>query len=399
MNELAGHNLGRYHLEAEIGRGAMGVVYQGKQLVLGRKVAIKVLPRSLAQDTSYVARFTREAKIMAGLNHPNIVQIYDAGRQQQHLYFVMEFIQGPTLANLLYLNGMLPLHLAVEYVAQIADALDAAYQECHVIHRDIKPENLMLNRWGQIKVMDFGLARAPGLQVITTAKTLVGSIYYASPEQVRGIPLDNRSDIYALGVVLYEMVCGQRPFDGYSMIELTQTIVEGNPISPRHVNPNIPPELEVIILKALARDREQRYADADSLAQSLRALTLNPPRSTTVTRNNPTPLPKEQDFHGTATHKSVTRQYPKRPQPRAPITLPSKSEPMLPLHQNQQVTELSSHTHDLQRMAISNQTTYEIPVTRDDREKESRVSENQEMTRRPSMPEKKLWDPFHKRFK
>ncbi|MGB8348086.1 MAG: protein kinase, partial [Ktedonobacteraceae bacterium] len=197
MNELAGQNLGGYQLDAEIGRGSMGIVYRGKQIALGREVAIKVLSRALVSDVSYVARFIREAQIIAGLNHPNIVQIFDAGQQRNLLYFVMEYVQGPTLASLLHLDGIIPQYLAVEYAAQIADALDAAYQELHVIHRDIKPENLMLDRWGKIKVMDFGLARALGHQKITVAKTLVGSLYYASPEQVWGQTLDNRSDIYA----------------------------------------------------------------------------------------------------------------------------------------------------------------------------------------------------------
>ncbi len=178
MNELAGQSLGGYQLEEEIGHGSMGVVYRGKQIALGREVAIKVLPKMLARDASYVARFIREAQIIAGLNHPNIVQIYDAGQQSKLLYFVMEYIQGPTLSNLLHLDGTIPQHLAVEYAAQIADALDAAYRERNVIHRDVKPENLMLNRWGKVKVMDFGLARAIGHQKITVAKTLVGSIYY-----------------------------------------------------------------------------------------------------------------------------------------------------------------------------------------------------------------------------
>ena len=225
MNELAGQSLGGYQLEEEIGRGSMGMVYRGKQIALGREVAIKVLPRALAKDASYVARFIREAQIMAGLNHPNIVQIYDAGQQGGLLYFVMEFVQGPTIGSLLLIDGAMPQHLAAEYSAQIADALDSAYKERNVIHRDIKPENLMLDRWGKIKVMDFGLARAPGHLQITLAKTLVGSIYYASPEQVWGQTLDNRSDIYALGVVLYEMVSGQRPFTGRTLPELTQAIV------------------------------------------------------------------------------------------------------------------------------------------------------------------------------
>jgi serine/threonine protein kinase len=274
MNELAGQSLGGYLLEEEIGRGSMGMVYRGKQVALDREVAIKVLPRALAKDRSYVARFIREAQIIAGLNHPNIVHIYDAGQQNGVLYFVMEFVQGPTIGGLLQLDTVLPQHLAVQYAAEIADALDSAYKERNVIHRDIKPENLMLDRWGRIKVMDFGLARAPGHQQITVVKTLVGSIYYASPEQIWGQPLDNRSDIYALGVVLYEMVTGQRPFNGRTLPELTQAIVNGSPRPPTALNPEVSPDLEHIILTAMARDRDNRYENASLMAQDLRGLGL-----------------------------------------------------------------------------------------------------------------------------
>jgi eukaryotic-like serine/threonine-protein kinase len=277
MNELAGQSLGGYLLEEEIGRGSMGMVYRGRQVALGREVAIKVLPRALAKDASYVARFIREAQIIAGLNHPNIVHIYDAGQQSGVLYFVMEYVQGPTIGSMLQIDAVMPLHLAVKYAAEIADALDSAYKERNVIHRDIKPENLMLDRWGKIKVMDFGLARAPGHQQITVARTLVGSIYYASPEQVLGHQLDNRSDIYALGVVLYEMVTGERPFNGRTLPELTQAIVSGPLRLPTALNADIPPELERIILAAMARNRDERYEHASQLAQELRALALQPP--------------------------------------------------------------------------------------------------------------------------
>lgn len=282
MNELAGQNLGGYYLEEEIGRGSMGVVYRGKQIALGREVAIKILPQMLARDASYIARFIREAQIIAGLNHPNIVQIYDAGQHDKQLYFVMEYVQGPTLASLLQLDGTIIQHIAAEYAAQIAEALDAAYRERDVIHRDIKPENLMLNRWGKMKVMDFGLAKAPGLQKITVAKTLVGSIYYASPEQIWGQKIDNRSDIYALGVVLYEMVTGQRPFNGRSIPELTHTIIAGAPVPPKQLNPEVAPELEQIVLKALAKDRQQRFEDAGAMAQALHDLHLRQPEPSPV---------------------------------------------------------------------------------------------------------------------
>lgn len=274
MNELAGQCLGGYQLEEEIGRGSMGLVYRGRQIVLGREVAVKVLSQALARDASYVARFIREAQIIAGLNHPNIVQIFDAGQQNGLLYFVMEYVQGPTIASLLQIDGSLPQHIAAEYAAQIADALDSAYSELNIIHRDIKPENLMLDRWGKIKIMDFGLARATWHQKITVAKTLVGSIYYASPEQVWGHALDNRSDIYALGVVLYEMVSGYRPFVGRSLPELTQAIIGGTVQPPSIHKPDLSPDLEKIILIAMARNRDDRYKRATLMAQALRALNL-----------------------------------------------------------------------------------------------------------------------------
>ncbi len=329
MNELAGQSLGGYQLEEEIGHGSMGVVYRGKQIALGREVAIKVLPKTLARDVSYVARFIREAQIIAGLNHPNIVQIYDAGQQNKLLYFVMEYVQGPTLSSLLQLDGTIAPHMAVEYAAQIAEALDAAYRERNVIHRDIKPENLMLNRWGKIKVMDFGLARATGHQKITVAKTLVGSIYYASPEQVWGENLDNRSDIYALGVVLYEMVTGQRPFAGRSMPELTQAIIHGNPQPPSIHNPALTHDLEHIILKALSLHRDRRYADASVMAQELHKLNLQP-ESPSEARKGQAPSTRIPARPG--------MQPPKRPQAQRPKyldvdleqTLPPPAEPMTP---------------------------------------------------------------------
>ncbi len=313
MNELTGQSLGGYQLEEEIGRGSMGMVYRGKQIALGREVAVKVLPRALAKDASYVARFIREAQIIAGLNHPNIVQIYDAGQQGGLLYFVMEYVQGPTIGSLLQIDGTMPQHLAAEYVAQIADALDSAYNERHVIHRDIKPENLMLDRWGKIKVMDFGLARAPGHLQITLAKTLVGSIYYASPEQVWGQTLDNRSDIYALGAVLYEMVSGHRPFTGRTLPELTQAIVAGPLRPPSAYNPDLSPALEQIILTAMARNRDERYEHATLMARDLRALNLKP--SPIAASRDPASLsPASQR----AQRESIVIHPPKRPQVHRP---------------------------------------------------------------------------------
>lgn len=181
---------------------------------------------------------------------------------------------GPTLRSLLRLDGKIPAPLATEYIAQAADALDAASTEHHIIHRDLKPENLMLDRRGQLKVMDFGLASIPGLLEITEAHTLVGSLSYASPEQLLGLPLDHRSDIYTLGVVLYELLTGSLPFAGKTFQEVTQAILTGQIVSPRVHLTDMPSELEQLLLIALASDRDLRFPRAGLMANALRSLPL-----------------------------------------------------------------------------------------------------------------------------
>ncbi len=391
MNELAGQCLGGYQLLEEVGRGSMGVVYRGKQIALGREVALKVLPQSLARDASYVARFTREAQIIAGLNHPNIVQIYDAGQQQQLLYFVMEFVQGPTLASLLNLDGMIPQYLAAQYAAQIADALDAAYRERNVIHRDIKPENLMLDRWGKIKVMDFGLARAPGLRTITVARTLVGSLYYASPEQLWGQTLDNRSDVYALGVVLYEMVCGRRPFMARSMTELTQAITGGPLQPPSYHNPELVPELEEIILTALARDRHQRYEDAALMAQALRALNLQAPAL-------PSARPR-QDLNGLPTQvtRRVLAQPPKRPQAQLPPQLHMTPTP--PPETGQLHTAYPSHPGQGPDIDGLTQPLLQTPSAIARAQYEQNTQETAEVQQQDAKTQHGIWNQLHRLIK
>src|SRR5260370_15181091 len=209
----------------------------------------------------------------------------------------------------------MPQHLAAEYAEQIAEALDSAYNERNVIYRDIKPENLMFDRWEKIKVMDFGLARAPGHLQITIAKTLVGSIYYASPEQVWGQKLDNRSDIYALGAVRYEMVTGHRPFTGRTLPELTQAIVGGTLYPPSRFNPELSPELERIILTAMARNLDERYIHATLMAQDLRALNLRPPPSATLPEQGPVSHSRAKLRE---TRKGILIRPPKRPQVHRP---------------------------------------------------------------------------------
>jgi eukaryotic-like serine/threonine-protein kinase len=272
ITAFAGQSLGGYVLEEEIGRGSIGIVYRGKQLALGRDVAIKVFPRHDAYDPSACTCFLREAQIIARLNHPHIVRTYDAGQQDGVLYFVMEYVQGPTISSLLDLDGRLPPYLAAEYVAQAADALDAAYNQCHVIHRDLTPKNLMLDRWGRLKVMGFGRARVPDMLRLTTGHTLFRSLSYASPEHIWGAPLDHRNDIYALGVLLYEMVTGHRPFVGQTLQALVQVIITGHALPPTLLAPDLSPELEHILLTAMAPNREQRFAEASVMAKALRAL-------------------------------------------------------------------------------------------------------------------------------
>jgi eukaryotic-like serine/threonine-protein kinase len=401
MNELAGQSLGGYQLEEEIGRGSMGMVYRGKQIALGREVAIKVLPRALARDASYVARFIREAQIIAGLNHPNIVQIYDAGQQGGLLYFVMEYVQGPTIGNLLLIDGILPQYLATEYAAQIADALDSAYKERNVIHRDIKPENLMLDRWGKIKVMDFGLARAPGHLQITLAKTLVGSIYYSSPEQVWGQTLDNRSDIYALGVVLYEMVSGHRPFTGRTLPELTQAIVGRTLRPPSTYNPEISKELEQIILMAMARDRNERYENAGLMAQDLRSLNLR------STQGASTPDPKLSAVaNQRLSHEGIGIRPPKRPQVQRPryldleATQPppgesnehSPGEPVLEKSPQQSKTNNIDYKHEVPTKPLG-------PIMDPDTLTQQKVEQAQSSTKTNPETKRTLWKQLQRIFK
>ncbi|HEU5367679.1 MAG TPA: protein kinase [Ktedonobacterales bacterium] len=277
MPAFPGKRLGVYELEEELGRGAMGVVYRGRQMTLDRVVAVKVLLEGLVSDESFVTRFIREARLVASLNHPNIVHVYDAGRSENLLYFAMEYISGPTVTQLLRQKGKLPVAQAMEIGAQVAAALEYAHVEARMVHRDIKPENMMLDRWGKVKVVDFGLARVAGVNAITRVGTVVGSLYYVSPEQLLGRQLDGRADVYALGVALYEMITGKRPFVGKNLAELSRAILMGPLEEPSKLDASIPASLEAILLRALARDRDQRYSSAGELEEELRRWAASSP--------------------------------------------------------------------------------------------------------------------------
>lgn len=271
LRSLMGQQLGNYVLEAELGRGSMGVVYRARDAIQGKPYAVKVLLEALSSDMSFVTRFTREARIVSRLRHPNIIRVFDAGREGEHLYFAMEYFPGLTAGQMLKERTRLPVGQAVEIIAQAAGALNYAHAQGHLVHRDVKPENMLVDRWCRVKVLDFGLARVEGLQSITRAGTVVGSLYYVSPEQLLGHKLDGRTDVYALGVSLYEMITGVRPYRGQTLTEMSQAIISGIATPPSELEPTVTLQLEGIIARALARDLSVRYGTAGELYADLRA--------------------------------------------------------------------------------------------------------------------------------
>src|SRR5689334_2339267 len=240
---------GRYELHRRIARGGMADVFLARDQLLDRPVAVKVLFPEYANDPSFVERFRREAQSAANLNHPNIVAVYDWGEEQGTYFIVMEYVEGRSLADILRTEGPLHPQRAAEIASDIAAALGFAHRN-GVIHRDIKPGNVLVSPNGQVKVADFGIARALGAAAeenLTQAGSVMGTATYFSPEQAQGLALDPRSDLYSLGVVLYEMVTGRAPFTGDSPVAIAYKHVQEQPPRPRNVNPDVPVALEAII--------------------------------------------------------------------------------------------------------------------------------------------------------
>ena len=258
----------RYEVEARIGAGGMAEVFRGTDPVLSRTVAIKVLLPQFARDASFVARFRREAQAAARLNHPNIVGVFDTGADGDTQYIVMEFVEGRTLADVLA-SGRKPTTMqAVELAQKIAMALAAAHAQ-GIVHRDIKPANVMVTREGKVKVMDFGIARVETVETAPQTSSVLGTPTYLSPEQAQGLKVDARSDIYSLGVVLYELLAGKPPFTGDSPVAIAYKQVNEAPVPPSLTNPDVAPQLDAVVMKALAKNPANRYQSAEELGEDL----------------------------------------------------------------------------------------------------------------------------------
>ena len=264
--------LGRYLVQSELGRGAMGVVYKATDSVLERTVAVKTVNMALERDGAdrYEARFYQEARAAGGLNHPNIVTVYDVGKSGEVVFMAMEYIEGPELRTLIVDGRPMPVSRALAIAAQVADGLAYAHQH-GVVHRDVKPANIMVPSDGPVKITDFGIARMrSAASDLTQTGVMLGSPKYMSPEQVIGKRADHRSDLFSLGVILYEMLTGSTPFNGENVTALMYQIVNFAPPAPSALNGAVPVMADYIVAKTLAKALEERYQSAAELSRDLR---------------------------------------------------------------------------------------------------------------------------------
>ena len=257
----------RYVIKRKLGSGGMAVVYLAEDQELGRPVALKLLDDRHASDEQFVERFRREAQSAAGLNHPNIVSIFDRGHAAGTYYIAMEYLDGRTLKELLVRNGPTPVPIAIDYARQILGALSFAHRN-GIVHRDIKPHNIIVGSDGRLKVTDFGIARS-GASQMTEAGSIVGTAQYLSPEQARGAPVDPRSDLYSLGIVLYEMLTGSVPFTGDTPVEIAMKHLSQVPEPPSTLRPDVPHDLDAVVMRSLAKAPEQRYDSAEEMDADL----------------------------------------------------------------------------------------------------------------------------------
>lgn len=259
----------RYEIEKLIGEGGMANVYLARDTILDRKVAVKVLRGDLAGDEKFVRRFQREALSASSLSHPNIVEIYDVGEDEGNFYIVMEFIEGKTLKQLIKKRGVLTLSETMDVMLQLLDALSSAH-DSYIIHRDIKPQNIMIKESGLVKITDFGIAMALNSVELTQTNSVMGSVHYLPPEQASGKGSTIRSDIYSLGILMFEMLTGKMPFKGDSAVEIALKHMKEELPSAKELNPVIPQSVENIILKAAAKNPKNRYRDVREMAEDIK---------------------------------------------------------------------------------------------------------------------------------
>lgn len=264
----AGEKIGFYEIRSVLGKGGMGTVYLADDHSLDRRVALKMLPLRLSQDPDIVARFQREARALAKLRHPNLMHIYTVGEHQGRPFFAMEYIKGSTLGAVIAKTGRLRPPQAVHIAAEVMSALDKVHK-AGTIHRDIKPGNIMIDEDGRAVLMDFGLARQETDAALTADHTVLGTPSYMSPEQAGGERLDARTDIYSLGVVMYEMLTGSPPFKGKTSFEVLRQHIESTVPAPSELQPGVPPELDVAIARALAKSPGDRFQDVGEMAAAL----------------------------------------------------------------------------------------------------------------------------------
>ncbi|MFF3922875.1 Stk1 family PASTA domain-containing Ser/Thr kinase [Paenibacillus lactis] len=271
---MIGHELaGRYKIIERIGGGGMALVYKAQDILLNRNVAIKVLRQQFVHDEEFIRRFRREAQSAASLSHSNVVSIYDVGQEEDVHYIVMEYIEGQNLNEIIKERAPLQVDEAVRIATQICDALDHAHHN-QIIHRDIKPHNILIGRNGRVKVTDFGIARAVTSTTITQTGSVVGSVHYFSPEHAKGVVTGEKSDLYSLGIVLYQMLTARLPFLGESPISVALKHLQEEFDEPREVNPLIPQSVENVILKSMRKNPEERYQSAQEMMADLETCLL-----------------------------------------------------------------------------------------------------------------------------
>lgn len=290
---------GRYEVLERIGAGGMAIVYKAKDILLNRVVTIKVLREQFVTDEDFIRRFRREAQSAASLSHPNIVSVYDVGKDGDTEYIVMEYVEGRNLKEIIREYAPLSTDQSINLGLQIIEAIKNAHEH-HIIHRDIKPHNILVTVDGHAKVTDFGIARAVSSATVTHTGDIIGSVHYLSPEQAKGLQSNEQSDIYSLGIILYELITGKVPYDGETPITIALKHLQEQPVLPSKINPRIEKEFEAVIMRAIAKSPEQRYLSAKDLLEDLKHIQAGRP----ITQMETSP---PDDPEATQTHKGMSK--------------------------------------------------------------------------------------------